>query len=234
MREIDAEVLLVTRPGGDRAAYDELVRNHFERVYTLMFRMTRNTRTPRTWRRSVRARLGCARELPRGASFSTWVQRIGVHLAIAHQNRRAPRARPRDRRGGRRGETRRTGGNGVGGAVSRALDELPPRLRAAIVLRSLESAVRRHGAHPRRAAGDGAHARHAGARLIMRWLAPWFDGGRDEQLPQRARRTVRLVRARARNRGDARDRGSPAHVRSCAGRRAVRERCTSPSRGSPR
>jgi RNA polymerase sigma-70 factor (ECF subfamily) len=183
MREIDAEVLLVGRArAGDRDAYDVLVRGHFERVYTLMFRMTKNHEDAEDLAQEAFVRAwGALASYREEASFSTWVQRIGVHLAIAHQKQKS-------RRGLDRAlddaaflvETRETGsGNELAAAVSHALDELPPRLRAAIVLRSLEEReyedmARILGVRPATARTHVMQAR----KLIMRWLAPWFEGGR--------------------------------------------------------
>jgi RNA polymerase sigma-70 factor (ECF subfamily) len=183
MRASEAEANLVRRARtGDRTAFDALVRLHFERVYTLMFRMTKNHEDAEDLAQEAFVRAwGALAGYREEAAFSTWVQRIGVHLAIAHQKRR-----------GRRGlestieeaevavEDRDTGGRGeLILALSRALDELPPRLRAAIVLRSLEEReyddmAKILGVRPATARTHVMQAR----KLIMRWLAPWFEGGR--------------------------------------------------------
>lgn len=178
----DADAPLVRRARtGDREAFDALVRLHFETVHRLLFRMTKNHEDAEDLAQESFARAyGALEGFREEASFSTWVQRIAVHLAIAHQKKHSRRGRElaiedadpvahgRDPDG--RSELVR--------ALSRALDELPPRLRAAIVLRSLEE--REYGEMADilgvRPATARTHVMQARKHLLRR-LLPWIEGG---------------------------------------------------------
>lgn len=181
-RVSEVDVSLVRRARtGDREAFDALVRLHFERVYTVMFRITRSHEDAEDLAQEAFVRaFGALSSYREEASFSTWVQRIAVHLAIAHQKKRrrlGPLVAIEDadpvaceRAPGGRTELVQ--------ALSRALDELPPRLRAAIVLRSLEERdydemAKILGVRP---ATARTHVMQARKRIVRRLLG-WLDGG---------------------------------------------------------
>jgi RNA polymerase sigma-70 factor (ECF subfamily) len=181
-----AEQALVRRArAGDREAFDDLVRLHFGRVYALLFRMLQNHEDAEDLAQESFVR--AYRALPSyrdEAAFSTWVGRIGVHLAVEHHRRRRSSyplesgtdedlwpAAPAE-------VGAEAGNNELVGALSRALDRLPVRLRAAIVLRTLEERDytdigRMLGVRPTTARTHVMQAR----KLLVRWLAPWIDGG---------------------------------------------------------
>jgi RNA polymerase sigma-70 factor (ECF subfamily) len=147
-----------------------------------MFRMTKNHEDAEDLAQEAFVRAwGALATYREEAAFATWVQRIAVHLAIAHQKKRMRRGLDRTLDETEVLDTDRDAGQGaeLTAALSRALDELPPRLRAAIVLRSLEEReyddmAQILGVRPATARTHVMQAR----KLIMRWLAPWFDGGR--------------------------------------------------------
>jgi RNA polymerase sigma-70 factor (ECF subfamily) len=197
-----AEQVLVRRARtGDRAAFDDLVRLHFGPLYALLFRMLQNHEdaedlAQESFVRAWHALPGYREE----AAFGTWVGRIGVHLAVEHHRKRGRglalldriEERVDDETGSAMGVVDARGDPGVDsarsdlvGALSRALDKLPARLRAAIVLRTLED--REYGDIARllgvRPATARAHVMQA-RKLLVRWLAPWLDdrgdGGRGD------------------------------------------------------
>lgn len=186
MRDTAGEADLIQRArAGDRGAFDDLVRLHFHRVHALLHRMldSREDAEDLAQETFVRA----YRALPefRGdATLATWLQRIAVHLALAHRRRRGRRTptgtmgddveqplgvEPADAQA--RGE--------LVTAVSGALGRLPEKLRAAIVLRALEKREYDElaeilGVRPATARTHVMQAR----KLLVRWLGPWLDGGR--------------------------------------------------------
>lgn len=182
VRVSEADVTLIRRARtGDRDAFDALVRLHFERVHTLMFRMTKNHEDAEDLAQEsfVRA-YGALASFREDATFSTWVQRIAVHLAIAHQKKRVRRGHELPIEDA---EPATEGSDSVGRcelvqALSRALDELPPRLRAAIVLRSLEERDydEMAGLLGVRPATARTHVMQARKHIVRR-LLPWLEGG---------------------------------------------------------
>jgi RNA polymerase sigma-70 factor (ECF subfamily) len=177
-------VLLARARAGDASAFDDLVRLHFSRVYTLLFRMLRNHEdaedlAQESFVRAYRALPSYRAE----AAFSTWVGRIAVHLAVEHHRKRAHAGRfevvaQEEQAGSARWAEPGTdsGRAELIAALSRALDRLPPRLRAAIVLRTLEEReyddiAELLGVRPATARTHVMQAR----KLLVRWLAPWMD-----------------------------------------------------------
>jgi RNA polymerase sigma-70 factor (ECF subfamily) len=184
------EQALVRRArAGDREAFDGLVRLHFGRVYALLFRMLQNHEDAEDLAQESFVRAW--RALPsyrEEAAFATWVGRIGIHLAAEHHRRRGRSLRldadvDEDLWPSAAAETGAESGNSeLVAALSRALDRLPARLRAAIVLRTLEERDysdigRLLGVRPGTARTHVMQAR----KLLVRWLVPWIDGGGGRQ-----------------------------------------------------
>jgi RNA polymerase sigma-70 factor (ECF subfamily) len=187
MREAALELALVQRArSGDRAAFDGLVRIHFTAVYTVLFRLTGNHEDAEDLAQETFVRAwGSLAHYRADAAFATWVRRIAVHLAQDHHRSRLRRgastaladeggegepAIARAQEDVEPGELQR--------ALSVALDRLPPRLRAAVVLRTLEEKeyselAQLLGVKPATARMHVMQAR----RLLLRWLAPWLGGG---------------------------------------------------------
>ena len=194
--ESEEQALIRRARAGDREAYDDLVRAHFERVFALLQRMIGNHEDAEDLAQEcfVRAYLALPRYREE-SRFSTWLHRIAVHLALDHHRSHVRRradvtldevalAEAIDA-----GEISRsashaashTGREPGAGELSRklaaALDRLPPRLRSALVLRTLEEreypeVAELLGIKPATARTHVMQAR----KLLVRWLAPWTGG----------------------------------------------------------
>lgn len=170
--------------GGDREAFDTLVRQHFAEVYGLLFRMVGNHEdaedlAQETFVRAFRS-LSFFREEGR---LAAWLGRIALHLARDQHRRRA--------RGpfvpGLDSSELETSGNEPEPArelsrrelvqrVGEAVAELPHNLRAALVLRVLEGrdydeVAAATGMKPGTVRTQVMKAR----RLLMRTLRPWIE-----------------------------------------------------------
>lgn len=188
----DAEDLALVRraQAGEAAAFDELVRTHFTLVYAFLHRQLGNPEDAEDLAQETFVRAHAALAHYRAdARFATWLVRIAHHLAIDHQRASGRRHRaqafsgldahvqdalraraelePAPGERAARGEFAR--------ALSQALDRLPPRLRAVLVLRVFEEreydeVARITGVRPATARTQLVHAR----KLLLRWLAPWL------------------------------------------------------------
>jgi RNA polymerase sigma-70 factor (ECF subfamily) len=170
---------------GDRAAFEQLVRAHFERLYRVLFRLAGNHEDAEdlTQECFVRAwsNLRWYRE---EAVFETWLRRIAVHLARDHHRSRTrrrnrdalatdpgappPRARAASDEAHRREMLR---------ALRASIDRLPQRLRESFVLRVLgeleyDEVADAVGIAPATARTHVMKAR----RLLARWMEPWLEG----------------------------------------------------------
>jgi len=145
--ELRAEVdrLVDAARSGDRAAFDELVRRTYVDTYTLAMRLTANEEDARDVAQDayLRAWRGIGRF--RGeAQFSTWMYRITANCAATYLGRRSrhrhdvldeavPVADPRTDHD----PQLRADASDLRNRLARALDDLPPRLRAVVVLRDV-------------------------------------------------------------------------------------------------
>ena len=210
MREAADEQALVRRArGGDRGAFDELVRLHFARVYAFLHRMIGSHEDAEDLAQECFVRAWRSLALYRAeASFATWLHRIALHLAQDHRRGGARRSRivPLEDSGHGTSEvgSRRVAGtagtppvfapepspaetasrNELARELPHALSRLPPRLRAALVLRALEGrgypeVAEITGVEPATARAHVMQAR----RLLLRWLAPWLP----REPPERSR-----------------------------------------------
>ncbi|HEY4136144.1 MAG TPA: RNA polymerase sigma factor [Alphaproteobacteria bacterium] len=138
MQDASDEELVALIGGGDRRAYHVLVERHGRRVLGLARRMTRNLAEAedisqdaflRVWQKA-------AEWQPRGARFTTWLYRVVVNLCI--DRRRKPSFAPIEAAGDPADS--RPDAEQTLVAVERdrhvkaALDALPERQRAALVL----------------------------------------------------------------------------------------------------
>jgi RNA polymerase sigma-70 factor (ECF subfamily) len=209
-----AEVQALVRRAqrGDRAAFDALVRAHFTPVYAFLHRMVGNPEDAEDLAQETFVRAHKALALYRtDASFPTWLLRIAHHLAIDHHRAAARRHRaapftgldPRaveelqSLRGKAPGEAphEQAERGELVRQLARALDRLPRRLKAVLVLRTIEEREYDEvaailGVRPATARTQLSQAR----RLLLRWLAPWLgdagasaepprDGGAKEEQP---------------------------------------------------
>lgn len=179
MREAADEQALVLRArAGDREAFDELVRLHFARVYAFLHRMIGSHEDAEDLAQESFVRAWRALPLYRSeAAFGTWVSRIALHLAQDHHRGAARRSRM-ERLEDDPHEPSRPGADSraeLAREIAHALARLPPRLRAALVLRAVEGREYDEvagitGVRPATARTHVMQAR----RLLLRWLAPWL------------------------------------------------------------
>jgi RNA polymerase sigma-70 factor, ECF subfamily len=131
--------------GGDRAAFDELVRVTSAETYTLAYRLVGDEEDAKdvVQETYLRAYRGLARF--RGdAQFSTWLYRITANCAATHLGRRRRHRHEElpddeavvDADPSRDPELRAAAG-AARDELTAALADLPPRLRAVIVLRDI-------------------------------------------------------------------------------------------------
>jgi RNA polymerase sigma-70 factor (ECF subfamily) len=152
-------------------------------VYSVLFRLLGNHEDAEDLAQEafVKAQRGLA--WFRGeAAFSTWVYRIGVHLArdrFRAAARRPPELRFPEEAPAARGEPgEELDRRELGRAVQAAIDRLPERLRTPFVLRALEGldyadVAAATGVTPATARTQVMQAR----RILARWLGPFLGGG---------------------------------------------------------
>jgi RNA polymerase sigma-70 factor, ECF subfamily len=144
MRSDMAELVIAARDG-DRAAFDELVRMTYGDMYTLAYRLTGNEEDARDVIQDAYLRAYRGLHRFRGdARFTTWMYRITANCASSHLTRRSSFRHEEldvdtplvDIRPEHDPELRAAAGF-ERDRVSAALRDLPPRLRAVIVLRDI-------------------------------------------------------------------------------------------------
>jgi RNA polymerase sigma-70 factor, ECF subfamily len=181
----DREDELVRRAhGGDRGAFDEIVRREFVGVYALLFRFTGNHEDAEDLAQEcfVRAWNALA-NLRDSDALSPWLGQIALRLARDRHRMRTRRGTPEglDSEPPDRGRApaEELGGNELMLRLRAALERLPHRLRAPLYLRVLEGreydeVAALTGVKPETARTQVMHAR----RLLLRWLRPLLEGGR--------------------------------------------------------
>lgn len=149
----DAELVATFRRTGRLEALDCLVRRHLARVNSMICRMGVGDWDADDLTQEVFLR--AAKGLPgfrSGAQFSTWLYRITMNVTrtfLAHRNRTiADRATPPDEAVDSVSAPADKGavGRELEDRIARALDALPPTLRAAIVLAALHEIPRAEAA----------------------------------------------------------------------------------------
>jgi len=137
---------LVTRARtGDRGAFDELVRVTSPQTYTLAFRLVGNEEDARdvVQETYLRAYKGIGKF--RGdAQFSTWLYRITANCAATHLGKRRKHRHdelledgPYLDRSGDRDPSARADASDLRARLDDALADLPPKLRAVVLLRDV-------------------------------------------------------------------------------------------------
>ncbi len=142
---MDEAELIGAAKGGDREAFDELVRRTFVETFTLARRLTGNEEDGRDVVQEAYLRAWKGIGKFRGdAAFSTWLYRITANSASTHvHRRRRHRAEPfaegfepvdahaeeQISQGAESAETLER--------ISLALDDLPPKLRSVVVLKDV-------------------------------------------------------------------------------------------------
>jgi RNA polymerase sigma-70 factor (ECF subfamily) len=134
----DAE-LVATAQAGDRDALEQLLRDHYDRLFAICRRLTGNDADASD--ATQEALISLVRGLPRfdrRSRFSTWAYRVAVNAALDELRRRRRRAEPGI-------EDRHLSASGPDGPeasaermdIDAALRQLPLEFRAPVVLRDL-------------------------------------------------------------------------------------------------
>jgi RNA polymerase sigma-70 factor (ECF subfamily) len=145
MSDVDAELVLRAQRG-DRAAFEQLVRRHADRLHAVVLRLLgdRHEAEEVTQEAFIRAWRGIG-GFKRDAQFFTWLYRIGINEAHRRTARRPPAGfvtsldqRPVDPPD--RGESphRRAEHDDLAEALERAVRALEPGYRAPLILRDIE------------------------------------------------------------------------------------------------
>jgi len=172
---------------GDLAAFDALVRTHFKRVYSFTHRLVGSHEDAEDLAQECFVRAW--RALPHyreEAAFGTWLCRIALHLAQDHRRAGARRAITIPMEHGERPSSEASPAEALTRAelskeVALALDRLPARLRAALVLRAIEGREYDEvaGITGVKSATARTHVMQA-RKLLQRALAPWLSRDREE------------------------------------------------------
>jgi RNA polymerase sigma-70 factor (ECF subfamily) len=142
---LDQADLVTAARDGDRDAFDELVKATYADVYTLAYRLTGDEEDARDVVQEAYLRAYRGLKHFRGdAQFSTWMYRITANCASTFLARRSRHRHDEltddvplaDRRAEVDPETM-AAAESLRHRVSDALQELPPRLRAVVVLRDV-------------------------------------------------------------------------------------------------
>jgi RNA polymerase sigma-70 factor (ECF subfamily) len=137
--------LVAAAKDGDREAFDELVRVTHAETYTLAYRLTGDEEDARdvVQEAYLRAYRGL-RRFRGDAQFSTWMYRITANCAATHLGRRARHRHDELDEGAPLADVHadhdpqlRADASDLRGRLRVALDALPPRLRAVVVLRDV-------------------------------------------------------------------------------------------------
>ena len=143
LRPPEETVWIVAAQTGDRAAYAKLVDAYWDRLYRWLFRMARDRHraedlTQETFLKALAA-LGSFRP---GSNFRAWLFRIGHNnfVNLKRGEKRATLSLPDDptQAEGTPGPQETASGREVLGRVWKAVAELPPDFRAALLLRAEE------------------------------------------------------------------------------------------------
>ena len=175
---VETEEALVERAGGgERAAFEELVRRHAEHLYAVVVRLVpdRHDAEEVTQEAFIRAWRGIGR-FKGDARFFTWLYRIGINEAKRRAERRSPTeqsisldeqptAAPTDRR---HEPQRRAEQRDLRLALEHAVRALPPKYRAALILRDIEGLSTRQAAEIMELRESAFKSRLHRARLAVR------------------------------------------------------------------
>jgi RNA polymerase sigma-70 factor (ECF subfamily) len=169
---------------GDRAAFDQIVRLHFQAVNSFLLRIANQREDAEDLAQEtfVRAHASLA-EFRGDARFSTWLLRIAWHLARDEKRRTSRRGRMLGLDSAAESVDRAPAPHETSAQreiterIRAAVQELPLRLRAALVLRSIEGReydeiARIVGARPATVRTQVMQAR----RELARRLGPLLEG----------------------------------------------------------
>lgn len=144
-RARDMTELVAAAKGGDRSAFDELVRSTYVDTYTLAYRLTGDEEDARDVVQEAYLRAYRGIDRFRGdAQFSTWMYRITANCSATHLGRRGRHRHDEldeatagaDDHPDRDPELQ-VAADDLRARLRTALDGLPPKLRAVVVLRDI-------------------------------------------------------------------------------------------------
>jgi RNA polymerase sigma-70 factor (ECF subfamily) len=143
--EVDQAELVAAAKAGDSRAFEELVRVTYTDVYTLAFRLTGNEEDARDVVQDAYLRAYKGLKRFRGdARFSTWMYRITANCANTAMSKRARTRHEELDEDSPLSDTRpendpeqAADAELLRARLNEALEELPPRLRAVVVLRDV-------------------------------------------------------------------------------------------------
>lgn len=176
----ELEPLVDAAREGDTQAFDELVRLTYGDVYNLAIKLTGNEADAKdvvqdTYFRAFRG----LRRFRGDASFSTWLYRIASNCASSFMARRSrqrcdtlPDADDVVETHPDQDPSLRAEASSLRSAIERALDQLPQRLRAVVVLKHLEDLSHREIAERLGITESATKVRLHRARSTLRRLLP--------------------------------------------------------------
>lgn len=184
-RALDEPRLVELARDGDRAAFDQLTRAHFGRIYSILFRLVGNHEDAEDMAQDCFVRAFKALRFFRAqGSFAGWLTRIALHLSRDHQRRKGRGARMigledvrQEPAAPARGPVREATSRELVAGLTRAIDLLPHNLRVALVLRVIEGmeyaeVAEATGMRPGTVRTQVMKAR----RLLVRSMRPWIEG----------------------------------------------------------
>jgi RNA polymerase sigma-70 factor (ECF subfamily) len=182
--QVASEIWLVERAAdGDVAAFEELVRRHSERLYSVLLRFTADPEQAEEALQEafLRAWRGIAR-FERRSSFSTWMYRIAMNEAKRQAERRPAAGVPADERtvghipDSRPRPEERTEQRELRSAIEHAVRELAPEYRLPLVLRDIEGLTTREAAELMELSEPAFKSRLHRARMTVRLaIEPLLD-----------------------------------------------------------
>lgn len=171
------EVLVERSQGGDREAFEELVRRHAERLYAVVVRFVADGDEAQEVTQEAFLRAWRSIGRFRGQSqFFTWLYRIGINEAKRRAGRRPPaglvsssdeEAMP-EAPDWSEAPQRRLEQADLRQALERAVRQLPMRYRAAVILRDVEGLSTREAAEVMDLSEAAFKSRLHRARLAVR------------------------------------------------------------------
>lgn len=182
--ELDEHLLLTRAKGGDREAFDQLVRAHLPRVHGLLLRLVGNHEDAEDLAQETLVKAFLSLEwIRRESSFTTWLYRIAVHLGRDLHRARKRRPPPTSLSAlalasSEAGPPERLAGGEVAQCLIAALERLPYRLRVVLVLRVFEGLEYREVARIAGVTEGTARVQVVKARQsLMRSLEPFLREG---------------------------------------------------------